>query len=418
MMVNKRTELKIAIVCFILAALAALFIGCPIPPPPPPPPPPIEYVTVGICPASILLPNQYCPITENRQFIKGQEPTTQCGIHQAPPPPVEPDPQAPFSGTSFYQINTATPEDAEWFIVENHKAGGNATEAFFNYTWAGGWRYQPFLIIDFNWKDDAYPDANFPLFDLNQQSPEAWTRFRNIFNVCKRERTALFLRIHDFVSLKNSLEKRYYDFRSNKQRLVDGVFTGGIWGEPAKQYYRAQNAVLVEELKKSGVVFYLVIMNEADYLSDPGDSEDLKDQKVIDFHKFYIEDLVDRGVSKDRIVISTSRAYSKLKALGTIMEIHGINSPRALQEAHTSFGKDGMEFNGDGPDQYAEGRAGDRPEKREPSFSQGAAMGAYLKQFGLWTYLYFNRATEAGGGSSIKRAQFDIVKAIADTLRK
>jgi hypothetical protein len=415
-MVNKKAELKLAIACFILAAAAALFIGCPVLLPPPPPPP--ATVTLDVCPASGLLPNPYCPVTEKRTYEKGNEPTTQCGVHQAPPPPppVEPDPQAPFIGTSFYQLMTAPLEDIKWFIDGVKEAGGNATELFLNFTWADGWRVQPFKIVKWDWHDDAFPGVDFPLFDLDQQDPVIWAKLRAIFDYCHEKRIAIFIRIQDFCSLKDPLEKRYYVFRSNKQRLLDGTFTGGIWGEPGKKWYSIQNARLLEELKASGVVYFLQPMNEADYLADPGDSEELKNQKVIDFHKFYRDDLISQGVPPSQLVASVSRAYSQIKALGFIMEIHGINSPRALQEAHTAFGKDQIFFNGDGPDQYAEGRAGDKPMKREPSLAQGAAMGAYIKQFGLWAYCYFNRATEQSG-SNIRAAQFDVLASIARAVK-
>lgn len=52
-----------------------------------PPAPPVEYVTVEICPTSGLLPNAHCPTTEDRQFVKGEEPTGTCAVHKAPEPP-------------------------------------------------------------------------------------------------------------------------------------------------------------------------------------------------------------------------------------------------------------------------------------------------------------------------------------------
>jgi len=406
-----------------------LLTGCPIPPqpPPPPPPPPIEYVTIAVCPASGLLPNPYCPATESRQFVKGQEPATLCGIHVAPPPPpppppVDPEPKSPFIGSSFYQSTTAGLDDIKWFIDENQAAGGNSIEIFLNYTWAEGWRTQTFKIIRFDWTDDAFPGVQFPLFDLAQHDEPAWTKLRAIFNYCHEKTIAIFIRIQDFVSLKDPLQKRFYVFRSNKQRLVDGTFTGGIWGEPAKAWYSKQNKRLIQELTASGAYYFLQPMNEADYLADAGDPENVKDQEVINFHEFYKTDLTSLGVPAGRMIASVSRAYSQVKALGYIMEIHGINSPRALQEARTSYGKQGIFFNGDGPDQYAAGRAGDKASKREPSIQQGSTMGAYIRQFGIWGYCYSNRATEnpalnGGAASNIRAAKFDVIKAIADAIK-
>jgi hypothetical protein len=44
----------------------------------------IQMVQVAVCPTSGLLPNQYCPRTELREFEQGHEPTAICTVHRKP----------------------------------------------------------------------------------------------------------------------------------------------------------------------------------------------------------------------------------------------------------------------------------------------------------------------------------------------
>ena len=53
------------------------------------PEPEDEYVWVEVCETSGKLPNQYCPNTERRKFLKGEEPKTLCTIHKSDTTDVE-----------------------------------------------------------------------------------------------------------------------------------------------------------------------------------------------------------------------------------------------------------------------------------------------------------------------------------------
>ena len=48
----------------------------------PPPENGPEYVTVWICPESGALSGPYCPVAEQRTYLKGEQPTETCAIHQ------------------------------------------------------------------------------------------------------------------------------------------------------------------------------------------------------------------------------------------------------------------------------------------------------------------------------------------------
>jgi hypothetical protein len=45
-------------------------------------------------------------------------------------------------------------------------------------------------------------------------------------------------------------------------------------------------------------------------------------------------------------------------------------------------------------------------------------MGFYFKANGLWSWIYFNRNCEAGGTSNIRAAQFDVLKAFSEAVKK
>jgi hypothetical protein len=56
------------------------------PPEPEPPTPEPIYTSVTICKISGLLANEWCPDTEIRSFIDGQQPWEVCAVHKAPKP--------------------------------------------------------------------------------------------------------------------------------------------------------------------------------------------------------------------------------------------------------------------------------------------------------------------------------------------
>jgi len=425
-----------------LAVLILLAGKCPAPHPPIPPP----TVTIEVCTASGILPNEWCPAKELRVFPRGTEPTALCTIHAAPEPVAKAGP--PWIGISCYQGIVFPLEAIKAHVDRSVGAGGNADEYFLTFTWpvdgaTAGWRWQPYLQIG-RWKEDAdaqgsyflaewteagqakskrealtegppsFPGRWFPLFDLNQPNEEVWTKWAAIFAHHAKRGVAFFGRLYDFCSYKTAEDQRHSAFRSNRQRKIDGTLTGGLWGEPIKAYYAAFQARLVEELKKSGVTYFLVPMNEADYLADAGDTEETKDAKVVDFHRWVREDLLGRGIPADRLIASVSRAEAKVRALGYILELHGCNSPQRMDSIKAAYGA-GVSFNGDGPDPYAEGVAGDKPGKRQPSTAQGTVMGAKAKAWGAWAVLFFAREVESADPPDLARIDegYAVLRALA-----
>lgn len=426
----------------ILAAFVLAGARCPIHVGPCPD----ETVKVEVCSASGLLPNEYCPAKELREFKKGTAPTETCAVHRAPDPAAVPGP--PWIGASCYQGIVFPLEAITAHVDKLVEAGGNADEYFLTFTWpvngsTAGWRWQPYVQIG-RWKEDSdaggsyflaewteagqskskrealtegppsFPGRWFPLFDLNQPNEEVWTKWAAIFAHHAKRGVAFFGRLYDFCSYKTAEDQRNSAFRSNRQRKLDGTLTGGLWGEPIKAYYAAFQARLVKELKKSGVTYFLVPMNEADYLADPGDTEETKDAKVVDFHRWVREDLLGRGVPADRLIASVSRAAAQVRALGYVLELHGCNSPQRMDSIKAAYGA-GVSFNGDGPDPYAEGVAGDKPGKRQPSIAQGTVMGAKAKAWGAWAVLFFAREVESTDPPDIARINegYAVVRALA-----
>jgi len=391
---------------------------------PPQPPPQIE---VEVCSESALLPSVFCLETEIRQYEQGSEPTELCDIHKAP----EPGPS--WLGTSCYQAIVFPLEDVEWFIKNIAINGGNATEFFLTFVWPvkntkpyasyaySGWKFQPYKIVCHEADPDRYGDYQFPISDLNKFHKDIWNKWREIFKICKKYSVTPFIRIIDYCSVKEPFNKRHYALNRNIQKGFCGhkkTLTGGMWGEPIKAYYSSLNKKLIDTLKEAGVYeYFLVPMNEADVLNGgwPG-GEEQRDERCIDFHKFYIEDLQKWGCPKDQIIICTSRAYDELKELGCVMEIHGVNSDTTLRKKIETFGTENILYDGDGPDSEARGRPGDKPYKREPSVEQGTEIGRIVKENNLFGYIYFNRNIEYGT-PDIRRAMFDVLKAIVEGVK-
>ncbi|MFA5389651.1 MAG: hypothetical protein WC312_07890 [Candidatus Omnitrophota bacterium] len=408
-------------------------------------------VQVKVCAETGLLPNPYCPVTENRPFAPGTEPTEICAVHKKPlisvltcfnsgllpsewcnhviarefSPGTEPKRicnihRPYFIGTSYYEIISAPLADGKWFIQQVAIAGGNATEFFIIFNWAGV-EWIPFEIINpyYHESDDT---RIFPLWDLTKSKESIWIKYRALFAECKAQGITPFIRILDFCSIKGTgiyngasiPRKLLYPFMSSKQRLVDGTITGGNWGIPVRQYYSAVSSRIIAELKAAGVKDYFIApWNEADVTLE-GWTEEEGDAVLIDQFKWFIEDLTAKGVPRNRIIINTTRAYTAMrdKWKDLLFEIHGINSDTTLS-ARIKDTAAPFTPNGDGYDKYAAGRPGDPPTWKEPSVSQGRAMGAILKAKKI-SYMYFNRNTEAlWPGFNIGRAKFDVLEAIA-----
>jgi len=305
-------------------------------------------------------------------------------------------------------------------VAEN---GGRLTEVFMCFGWDKGAEWSLLKRIG-SWKE--YDGTEFPLFTLKEFDSLVGEKWVQIFGMMKDREIAPYIRIHDFCSLKDWQSKRRYCFRSfmeRKEMGMGGNVIGGIWPplesgwREQEQYlwiwYHRLNEHLIKLTKEAGVFEFahFIPMNEADYMPDPEDSEEKKDEKVIDFHRFYVESLIGLGVKKENIIFSVSRAEEKLKGLGCIFEIHGINSPQKLKEALSR----GIIFpNGDGPDPYAEGAANFKGYK-SPSVEQALKMREILLESPVRRYAFLSREYEKTSETDLKRIdhEFRVLKALA-----
>jgi len=381
---------------------------------------------VKICSVSGQLAGEYCPpdVVVDRRFYldpkpgEAVKPTTYCGIHREPEPTPKPGP--PWIGTSFYQAISSPIEDVFWFIDQVATAGGNCTEFFLVFNWAGP-EWQPYALVDWHFKDGDY---DIPIWDLGRWNMPVWEKWEKIFGHCRMMGVVPFIRILDFCSIKGRIKlvdgremeaKRVFCFRSNVQRLVQDKLPGGLWGEPIRAHYGALNEKLLDTLQAAGCETYFVApSNEADVILDTW-TEEQGNQVLVDQFGWFIQDLTSRGVPRERIIINSSRAFEiiMMEWPDLIYEIHGCNSPGRMMEYFDTWPGKRLFPNGDGVDPYAKGRQGDLPTKREPSIVQAHAMRTLLiDRFG---YAYFNRSTE-DAPSDIRRADFDVLKSLSGGL--
>lgn len=400
--------------------LAILILSASICPGPKPPDRPT--VIVRLCETSGLLPNEYCPKTEDVRFFvtpKPDEPvppTETCAVHVKPDvnPPVGP----PWVGASFYQSIAFSLDDVFWFTDGVANNGGNILEFFVNFTWpadspdTAGWPFQPFLRIG-SYQDDAFPGVNFPKFDLNLINPEIFDKWRAILrHVNARGLWAVF-RIWDFCSWKTRLEKRYDVRRANRQRIDDGLLAGDPENK-IRPYFSAFSARFLELVREElGDHFFIVPENEADYLRDVEDSDEKVTAIVVDRMTWFVKDLESKGVPRERIILNVSWGLDRLMSLGTMIEIHGINSDVRISEYLSRYPVARLFLNGDGPDPNAEGAAGDSPSKRGMSIDQARRSGVIIRARRPFGYAYFERATENARPASARRATFDVLRTIA-----
>ena len=334
-------------------------------------------------------------------------------------------PGPPFIGLSFYQIITATREAIVWFLDQLVEAGGNVTEAFVLGSWGGLEDWQPFERR----KDSTYPD--YPLvYDLSKWRPEVWDKWQFFFEECFKRNILLILRLHDWCSMKNGASLKKLAFRACVQR--DGLFkenlmgqpplTGGLWGEPIRWWYRERfnkplAAAILTARENTASTFdvawpIIVPMNEADVLKNADETESWADQANLKFHTFYQSNA--GSIFGDGMIISTSRSFGLLAALGERMEIHGCNSPERLLQYEQRYRYYEWWPNGDGPDPYAMGAEGDNISKRLPSISQAKDMGKIIDDKRLWGWCGFARETEHVTPAYIRLAKFDVVRAMRE----
>ena len=408
-------------ISFLILFLLVLFvsIGCP---------PNSTDIDIEIClnNPQPTTAREDCPETEVRKYPQGTtflvctldhsvpippEPPIP-PIPPIPPQPPIPEPAPPYIGGSYYQLITESNESIKWYFEELKNNGGNATEIFLTFTWSNGWKNSPFKQVG-EWSEEKYGDYKFPMFDLNQWNDETWSKFLLICNEAKENGIALFIRIQDYCSVKDPFEKRHYPF-SNGSNVQN--YTGGMWGEPIRHWYRNLNEKVIEYVNASGLKHYFIVpMNEADVVGDDwsgGESE--KDQVCKDFHQFYIDDFQNRGVKKDQFILNIFRDNTRehFEDADYRIEWHWIASLQSLRARHNESGLK-IFPNGDGA---TDGQGIQSGNYREPSYAQAIEMGNRLKdKFG---YCYFLRSTEQGSIGDVTKANFIALNGLAEGLKK
>jgi hypothetical protein len=334
-----------------------------------------------------------------------------------------------FIGTSVYELMEFSETDIAWFLEELHKIGANCTEIFTSYTWSRGSLWQPYLKIG-------------DLYDLTSPNPAYWAKLKFIMAKCAELDIVLIIRLFDFCSIKDEGYYKLLCWHSNIQKRgwqAAGNPWGGFYGTKPKEYYAAYIKGIIELAKETKCVIHLEGINEADYKPSRGEIEnwigrglskdkkewnltadeqkiiDLKSDKIIlKFHQWLWQELDKYGYLLQ--YISTNVKYQQslnwANQQGILYEVHGCNSPEAVNEVYLKYGFSHAVANGDGPDQDAQGRQGDKAEKREPSVAQGTAIGKFLKDKKAKVYLFFNRNTENPMPPDLKRAKFDVLEAI------
>jgi len=314
-------------------------------------------------------------------------------------------------GTSIYELVKYPIEDSLWFLDQASAKGANAFELFLIWSWWLGYAWEPYLIH--HWKDED--GIHSPVFDLSKWNGPMWGKLNALLTRGRENKMIPIIRIHDFCSLKNRIDKRAYCFINNIQREGPPVWTGpqlsgGIWEVPVRAYYHKLHVKLLDTLHASGINrFYLVPMNEADVIRNSWTEAEARERQI-DFHKWYIQDLMSLGVKKSQLIMSVSMCYDTIAKMGCRMELHGINSNERLITGPRLFP------NGDGHDDKARGIA-DYMNWKEPSIAQAKAMAPLLK--GTFGYAYINRGYQktavpaTGEGASPRKARFDILPHLA-----
>ena len=330
-------------------------------------------------------------------------------------------PGPPWIGLSYYQMKTAPYAAMCAFLDALVAAGGNVTEYFDLFSWAGGWEYQPWNFRP----GETWPD--YPI-EWDLESPNFVNRglTQTFLAECAKRGIMPIVRMHDFCSMKRSEDLKKLAFRANIQRLYQDKIHGGLWGQEIQAWYRNVYNKPLFEMADSvyanidydrEIPFPMYVpMNEADYLKGENDTDTNAIAAVGQFHSFYAEEIGrDAG---GRMIISTSRAFDVMAKWGFQMELHGCNSDNTMRKMVATMRRDfpttGWWPNGDGPDPYALGAMGDSPSKRLPSVNQAFEMGKIIDNEGLWGWAGFARETEQVDPSDVSRAKLDVVKAMRE----
>ncbi len=350
-----------------------------------PPEPPPEIIEVEVCSESGLLPNEYCPETEIREFEKGKEPTEYCDIHQAPE-------ITKIISSGCYDLLTA---DGDWraFLKKIDDIGANGFRFFAIQCFGQKDRlkpFQPYPVVG-TWK---HPDTNktFPLFQLRDQdnknpiwNEDWWDKYKAILKEAKAAGLTAHLVADTYTDLKKGKDEKYnHPWYCSKEALKDypPPTPGGVWGEAMKKYHVDLWKRMIKEARDIGTDFTFEISNEYD-------AKDWDDEFMISWHKWAVEE-VKKIYPKIIIIASASRNALEIKKQVDIYSCHGYVRPEKIDQVKEKWGEekellvsgDGG-FDGDGPADK-NGRKGASPEQM-----RGIAQKFY--EYDYAGYEYFDR---------------------------
>ncbi len=353
--------------------------------------------------------------------------------------PVVADPVPFVLGTSVYQMLDFPLTDIDWYMGQLKAAGGNALEIFLHRSWPArlqdkysiGARASIYKRVGEK-KDPRFPGFKFPVFDLDQWDEANLAKLQEVFQFAAGHGLKLIIRIHDQFSRKTPLDKQCYPYDACLQAQGYAGGPGMAWlldeaetdpsGRPTARYYmRRENDKLLEMARASGTDVSFCIMSEADYARVGDVPREEMERRLIAFHEFYFDDLTAKGVAPGQILVSFKKATFRMKAdpkwAEAVFEIHGCNSPQVLQRYYNLYGPLNFFPNGDGPDPNALGLVGTiGTVTREPSVSQARQMRRLILANNGWGWCTWNRNVEKRWPADIRRANFQIIKALAGLI--
>jgi len=337
---------RISIFGLILIFLICIVSTCKSPP---------EMIKIEICIESELLPNEYCPETEIREYEKGKEPTEICIIHKFRP--------SIYAIESCYDIMTAKGDLLKWLEAVSD-IGANGVRFFAIQTWGqhDKWHpFQPYPVVG------KHPDRDLPLFRLGEWNEAWWDRYKAILNKMKELGLTAHIVAEDMCSgLKQSGDEKHKNPMVGSEEALSPATPGGVWGKAMRQYHLALFRRLILEAWATEVNFTFEPMNEYDAI-------DWSDAFMIAWHQWAIDEA--RKIYPDiKIITSASRNMEEIKKqvneIGGLYSAHGFVRPEKIDEFYTKYGSEGFLISGDGgwdgdgrPD--AKGRRGSSPVQLE-----------------------------------------------------
>jgi hypothetical protein len=446
---------------FPLLLIIALFVACP---------PGRPTHLVNVCQVSGQLAGQYCPpetvravrYYENPMDGEPHPPVVVCTIHHEPPPPYVPpiaDTTAPRTGVEAYQVIVFPLDQIKTYLDDLVKNGGSVLRIFFCYTWGdgeglAGWQWSPFKQVGW-WIDSGgqYDGRKFPLFTIADSeeygSPwvaAVWEKWAAIFKLCAERKIMITVSVLDGCSMNTGYAARLNPMLSTYQHLgaegpgtadyerLDGsigqglgIHTGGILGGfgadhgAMKSYLPALISRVVAFLNASGVEYRVMPANEFQAPITEYADQATQDALLKEYLTFWIEQLKGLGLPNDKIVLSIAGTHDRTRVTvplrdqypGVIEQMHGPNSDVTLQKFIDRYGMDGIEYDGDGFDNAAEGYANEYNYKMPSVTPQCPNIRVILIKYKIKRFAIFQGYIEGPDWQDLTAAKWAEQRALA-----